>query len=203
MTHFERAIDARIQAGLREMTQMVHGVVPQGSINRESWTATVRIPNPHGGIHPSTNGEPQYIELQDVPLPRGPAGIITALSDLVSSVDRGCLVGFRGANMSFPYILEFTHIASDLQKDKMDTRVENRQPAQANRLTTAATPRPAGIAPLPALPPPPPPAPAPPAATQKLQDAKQAHSRALAPELTRVLDSLKSSVYRPKSSPSR
>jgi hypothetical protein len=203
MTHFERAIDARIAAGLRELTQMVHGVVPQNSINRESWTAKVRIPHPHGGIHPSTNGEPQYIELEDVPLPRGPAGIISALSDLVASVDRGCLVGFRGANLSFPYILEFTHIASDLQKDKMDTRVENRQPAQADRLSTAATPRPS--VPLPPPPPVAPPSPTPPApaAVQKLQDAGKQHHSTVLPQVTHVLNSLKSAVYRPKVSPAR
>jgi hypothetical protein len=139
---FRDTIQAEVAAGLRGISHAVQGLIPADGIDFKNWTCTVRIPNPHGGVHPGRDqtGQPNSILLKDVALPPSPGGLISAALQKVSGHDRACIVGFRGGKLSFPYIvsmLNLVHAATDRENAE---KVPNRGSQIASALLTAPPP---------------------------------------------------------------
>jgi hypothetical protein len=138
---FKEAVQQMVQEGLRSFTHPVQGYIPDGGVDEANNICTVRIPNPHGGIHPGEDGGGNYIELRAVPLPFYFKGIIGGILDLfqggVGGQGRGVMVGFRGGNMAHPFIMHpisMVHAAVDAPKQSVDERV----PQTVNRLKNPA-----------------------------------------------------------------
>lgn len=132
MSMFRDAVHEIVQTGLRSITHPVQGYIPAGGINKDLNLCTVRIPNPHGGVHPTSHGN--YIEFKGVPLPFFYTGFIGGLVDLVQRGDRGVVVGFKGANMANPYIV--SPLSTPLNTDKKDQTVDDRKPVAKDRLVS-------------------------------------------------------------------
>jgi hypothetical protein len=136
MNHFQKAVHEAVSSGLRTKTHPVRGLIPQGGINKDSRLCTVQIHNPKAGKQP---GVPDNLEFRDLPLPYAPDGLIQAILNPVKDAPRVCTVGFRGGNLSFPYIISLGSYLTEV-KDKQDEKVPNRKPATAQKLTTAGSP---------------------------------------------------------------
>lgn len=138
---FRNAIHEIVDSKLRMKTDPVQGYIPSeplpdGSkaINESTNTCIVRIPNPHGGMHPGDNNSGSYIELRDVALPFYFKGLIGGLLSLLTGGgDRGVLVGFKGGNMAFPYIV--SPLFNVTGPDKTDRTVNDRKPVTKDRAT--------------------------------------------------------------------
>lgn len=114
MPSYRETIEDIVRQGLKSQTHPVQGYVPKGGITGATfarWQAgEVRVPNPHGGSDP---GQPGYISYFNIPLPRGLNGFFDAFVEMVAQREVGVLVGFRGGNMSFPYIIQFLRLAPE------------------------------------------------------------------------------------------
>lgn len=163
---FRKAVHEVVEAGLRGLSQPLRGMIPQGGIENQSWTCTVQIPNPKGGAHPvvPASGGTNYLVYHGVPLPKNADGVIQAILNLVTKAPRAVMVGFKGANLSFPYIINFEGFVHEVT-DKPAESVLTRNPGTPQKFTTVATPGlwaplPAGVAgpPIPLAGPPLPPA---------------------------------------------
>jgi hypothetical protein len=138
---FKEAVQQMVQEGMRSVTHPVQGYIPEGGVDEANNICSVRIPNPHGGIHPGEDGGGNYIELRAVPLPFYFKGIIGGILDLfqggAGSEGRGVMVGFRGGNMAHPFIMHpvsMVHAAVDAPAKSVDARV----PQTINRLKNPA-----------------------------------------------------------------
>src|SRR5688572_18355496 len=111
MGRFNDIVREEVSAGLRGLHLPVQGVCtfisPKGD-----W-CNVRIPLPKGGVqHGAFSTEGSFLELENVPLPRTPEGLISAyLAQLYlgtgESQAPSVLVGFKGGNIHFPFIVCF------------------------------------------------------------------------------------------------
>jgi hypothetical protein len=130
MSQFRQAVHEMVTDGLRSLSHPVQGYIPSpNGIDKNTNTCTVRIPNPHGGVHPTNDGN--YIELKAVPLPFFFKGFLGGILDLVSKGDRGVIVGFKGSNMANPYIV--SPLPALLHADKFDQTVDDRSSVNTAR----------------------------------------------------------------------
>jgi hypothetical protein len=130
---FREAVHELVRDGLRTLSHPVQGYIPKGGIDKETNLCTVRIPNPHGGVHPSSSQEGNYIELKAIPVPFFYKGFLGGILDLVQQEDRGVIVGFKGSNMANPYIV--SPLPAVLNHDKLDQTVDERKSVIADRTT--------------------------------------------------------------------
>ena len=137
---FREAVHQIIDAKLKLKTDPVQGYIPSEAstdgtkaIDEKNHICTVRIPNPHGGLNPADTTNQGYIELKGVPLPWYQQGIIGDLLALLNGGDRGVLVGFKGGNMAFPYII--SPLPGFPGQDRKSRTVDNRTPVSVSRST--------------------------------------------------------------------
>src|SRR5207245_589983 len=88
------AVEQVMDTKLKAISHPVQGYIPVGGMNLTHWTCTVRVPNQHGGTHPTKGKTGHYHEYKDVPLPYTMGGVIEALGALVIHQNRGVTVGF-------------------------------------------------------------------------------------------------------------
>lgn len=136
MNRLQKAVHEAIMQSGRGDTQSVRGVIPENGIHSESWSCTVQIPNPKGGKQPGTA---EVLTFNDVPLPHNPDGVIAAIFNFVKKGPRAVTVGFKGGNLSFPYIINFESFLHQVT-DKEDKKTEHRQSAIRQKFATAAAP---------------------------------------------------------------
>ncbi|HYT42921.1 MAG TPA: hypothetical protein VEP90_11275, partial [Methylomirabilota bacterium] len=137
---FRELVHSIIDSKLRMKTDPVQGYIPSekladntSAINEKSNTCTVRIPNPHGGMHTGGNSAGAYIELKNVALPFYFKGFIGGLLSLLTGGgDRGVVVGFKGGNMAFPYII--SPLFNTTGPDTKDRTVDDRKPVTKDRV---------------------------------------------------------------------
>lgn len=153
MSLFKESVEKMVDGRVSRIAHPIMGVIPQGAIDVVNWVATsVRIPNPHGAIHPAGGEEPPYLEFQNVPLPFSGWAIFQAFEAVVATNSRPVMVGFRGGSLYFPYIISFvTHV----RQDKESQGVPNRQPIMPSKIGATALPPKLAPAKPPAPPPPP------------------------------------------------
>lgn len=132
---FREAVHEVVTNSLKTLTHPVQGYIPEDGINFGDNICTVRIPSPHGGIHPGDSGNPNYIELKAVPLPFY-VGVLVAWDHLLKRGSRAVLVGFKGANMAFPYIICPLSVLPG--QDHLDKSVEARKPVEKDRALSQA-----------------------------------------------------------------
>jgi hypothetical protein len=131
---FANAVRELVRDTLKETTHTVQGYVPNGKINMFTWLAEeVKIPHPHAGSQPTTDGG--GVTLTNVPLPKSFSGFLMAIKDEVLGVDRAVLVGFKGGRQSFPHIIQFLDPVAPLDKQQHEN-LQNRNSVQDKRLQT-------------------------------------------------------------------
>src|SRR5438552_19172153 len=130
---FKQAVQELINSSLKQKTDPVKGYIPKGGIDEKNHICTVRIPNPHGGLNPADTSTGNFIELKGIPLPWYQQGIIGDLLALLNGGDRGVLVGFKGGNMAFPYII--SPLPGLPGEDKKSQSVDERKGVAVSRIT--------------------------------------------------------------------
>lgn len=140
---FRKIVRDEVQTGLRQILLPVQGVVTY--IAPDGATCSVKIPLPGGGIQQGAFAEDgSYHLLEAVPLPRTPSGLIDAwLAQLMTGIGLGqqpsVLVGFRGGNMHFPFIICFLDLLAPIDT-QVKQKVPDRQGAVTNTLMTKKAP---------------------------------------------------------------
>lgn len=147
MSMFKKAVQELVRQETRGTTHSVMGYIPKGT-EPDHWTTTVRIPHPHGGIHPTGEESTRCLEFKNVPMPYTITGVIVAIKDMFWQVDRQVSVGFRGGSLTEPYIIEYQsplHEVDDKNKESTPNRngVVQKRATQAGGCHTAATASPA------------------------------------------------------------
>lgn len=109
-SHFRQIVREEMQDGLKQILLPCQGLVTY--ISPSGKVCTVRIPLPRGGVQAGAFDDKSYHELENVPMPRSTSGVIDAwLSQLMDALGRkqqpSVLVGFKGGNIQFPYIITF------------------------------------------------------------------------------------------------
>ena len=132
---FRDAVHEIVANGLKGLSHPIQGYIPEGGVDVANSLCTVRVPNPHGGINPNNSNTGNYLELKGVPLPFF-VGIFIAWEHALKLGDRGVLVGFKGANMAFPYIISLLSLIPN--KDKADQTVDDRKNVQQDRALSQA-----------------------------------------------------------------
>ena len=137
--HFRRIVRDEIASGLMQHVLPVQGVAT--SIDMQAWHCHVRIPLPHGGVQQgafATDGS--YVVLEAVPMPRTPSGLIDAgasmlLNALGMTQTPAVLVGFKGGNLQFPFVICFLDVIPQADTT-LKTDTENRQAILTNTLAS-------------------------------------------------------------------
>ena len=133
MSAFIQAIRKEYE-GLRK-AQPCLGYIPAGGIDFVTNIAkVVRVPS-------STLQTPDkgYLEYKEVPLPARIEGIFSAIQNVLGQ-DVGVMVGFKGGNQAFPYIINYVNIAHAVTT-REDYKVgPNRSGALTDKLLSPGSP---------------------------------------------------------------
>lgn len=143
MSGFRDAVQQVVSNQVKGVAQTCQGYIVAGTMDKNTHTCTVRVPNQHGGIHPAPyeNGNaPTYLEHTSIPYPQSPKGVIESLTS-TNTKDIACLVGFKGGNVNFPYIINIIDVLYPVQS-RQEESTENRESVTANKFSTAAPARP-------------------------------------------------------------
>jgi hypothetical protein len=143
MAGFRDAVREVVSSSMKGVAQTCQGYIVAGTMDKNTHTCTIRVPNQHGGIHPApyeSGNAPTYLEHTGIPYPQSPKGFIESLTS-TNTTDIACLVGFKGGNVNFPYIINIIDILYPVQSRQAES-TENRESVTANKFSTASPARP-------------------------------------------------------------